>query len=152
MEHPSLSRYHCILQFNTDGDAFIYDLNSAHGTRLNKQRIQPRVYIPLRNGDQLRFGESTRICIFETEKENEELETEHLIRRRQKQQGSSYTSIGAVEDEEDEGITWGFREDAEEEPDEEEDENETGKGKRTGDAALIDIAQEKMMAEDASKS
>lgn len=45
----------------------------------------------------------------------------------------------------------GFREDAIEEPDQDEDEESGGKGKKSADADLINIAQEKMMAEEASK-
>ncbi|CDS11397.1 hypothetical protein LRAMOSA03660 [Lichtheimia ramosa] len=150
MEHPSISRYHAVLQFNHDGNAFIYDMDSAHGTRLNKQRIPPRIHLPLRPGDQLRFGESTRICIFETDKElDEDLEEEHV--RKQAKRAISVQSLAPRDQEEDEGATWGFREDAIEEPDQDEDEESGGKGKKSADADLINIAQEKMMAEEAKR-
>lgn len=45
----------------------------------------------------------------------------------------------------------GFAEDAVEEPDEDDEEESGGKGKKSADADLINIAQEKMMAEEASK-
>ncbi|KAG5456268.1 MAG: hypothetical protein BJ554DRAFT_4037, partial [Olpidium bornovanus] len=60
----SISRYHAVLQFFADGTAHIYDLGSAHGTKLNKRPIAPRSYQRLRIGDQLRFGESTRSYCF----------------------------------------------------------------------------------------
>ncbi|KAI7880630.1 SMAD/FHA domain-containing protein [Lichtheimia hyalospora FSU 10163] len=149
MEHPSISRYHAVLQFNHDGNAFIYDMDSAHGTRLNKQRVPPRIHLPLRPGDQLRFGESTRICIFETDKElDEDLEQEHV--RKEAKRAISVQSLAPRDQEDDEGATWGFAEDAIEEPDQDEDE-ESGKGKKSADADLINIAQEKMMAEEAKR-
>ena len=43
--------------------AFIYDPGSTHGTFLNKQRIKPRVYVPLAVGHTLRFGTSSRIHV-----------------------------------------------------------------------------------------
>lgn len=42
---------------------YIYDLDSTHGTFVNKVRIKPRVYTALKNGDFLRFGASTRMYI-----------------------------------------------------------------------------------------
>lgn len=52
MAHPTVSRYHAILQFRSTFSAsddkkgfYLFDLGSTHGTFLNKQRIQPRTYI-----------------------------------------------------------------------------------------------------------
>jgi len=39
---------------------YIIDLESANGTYLNNDKIEPRRYIELRQGDCLRFAESTR--------------------------------------------------------------------------------------------
>ncbi|KAI9479616.1 SMAD/FHA domain-containing protein [Zychaea mexicana] len=157
MEHPSISRYHAVIQFNHDGNAFIYDLDSAHGTRVNKQRIAPRTHIPLQPGDQVRFGESTRICIFDTDQqldEEEEIEKEEAIRHRSRaamtQHAAEERNIAAEE----EGISWGFQEDAVEEPDEDDEEEEgeqNQEGPRSGDADLIDVVKEKMMSEDAKR-
>lgn len=62
LEHPSASRLHAVLQFNGDTrEAFIYDPGSTHGTFLNKQRIKPKVYVPLAVGHTLRFGTSSRL-------------------------------------------------------------------------------------------
>jgi len=81
--HPTVSRLHAVLQFaaNADGDAsastsastpsppepaaplYLYDLGAAHGTFLNKRRVEARTYIGLRVGDMLRFGQSTRLYI-----------------------------------------------------------------------------------------
>ncbi|KAI9275536.1 SMAD/FHA domain-containing protein [Phascolomyces articulosus] len=161
MEHPSVSRYHAVIQFKNDGKAFIYDLDSAHGTRVNKQRISPRTYISLKPGDQVRFGESTRLCIFETDQlldEEEEIEKEEAIRHRSRAAMTQHAAeegdlVQTEKEEEDQGISWGFQEDAEEEPDEDEgDESEEGGQQSTSaDAELINVVKEKMMAEDAKR-
>ena len=39
---------------------YIIDLQSANGTLLNNERIEAQRYIELREGDCLKFGESTR--------------------------------------------------------------------------------------------
>ena len=49
VEHPSSSRLHAVVQFNSEtGDAFLFDAGSAHGTLLNRRRIKPRVHVPLK--------------------------------------------------------------------------------------------------------
>ena len=42
------------------GDLYIYDLDSVHGTFLNRIRIQPASYVPIHNGDFITFGASRR--------------------------------------------------------------------------------------------
>ncbi|KAI8884405.1 SMAD/FHA domain-containing protein [Backusella circina FSU 941] len=156
MEHPSISRYHAIIQFNTDGEAFLYDMNSAHGTLINKKAAPSRQYVLLKPGDQLRFGESTRICIFESKKpydpeaELEEKKKEYLRQKlaRAKAENEDQT--------EDQGISWGFGEDAEEdeEPEEEDEEEREERDARIGkalDADLIDIEAEKMASEETKR-
>lgn len=65
MEHGSISRYHAVLQFGPEG-AFIFDLGSAHGTFVNKGRVESRRYILLPPDTVLRFGESTRLYALST--------------------------------------------------------------------------------------
>lgn len=49
LEHPSISRLHAVIQFKReDGLPYLYDAGSVHGTSLNKKRIKPKVYAPLR--------------------------------------------------------------------------------------------------------
>ncbi|CAD6188124.1 unnamed protein product [Caenorhabditis auriculariae] len=67
LEHPSISRYHSILQFGEDTMAksgrgwHIYDMGSTHGTKVNKNRLPPKQYIRLYIGHVLQFGGSTRL-------------------------------------------------------------------------------------------
>ena len=71
MEHPSLSRYHAVVQHckqkNEKHDIgwYLYDLGSTHGTWLNKQKIQPRIYHRLKVGHVVKFGGSTRLHILQ---------------------------------------------------------------------------------------
>lgn len=70
-EHPSLSRYHAILQYSngqTDPAKYpegfyIYDLNSTHGTFLNKTRLKPNEYIKIELDNMFKLGLSTRLFI-----------------------------------------------------------------------------------------
>ncbi|DBB07161.1 TPA: hypothetical protein ACH3X1_011731 [Trebouxia sp. C0004] len=64
LEHPSISRLHAVLQFSATGESFLYDAGSAHGSFLNKQRLKPQVHVPVRVGDMIRFGLSTRLYLF----------------------------------------------------------------------------------------
>lgn len=75
LEHPSVSRYHAVLQHRVSGPEaecdghgpgfYLYDLGSTHGTFLNKTRIPPRTYCRVHVGHVLRFGGSTRLFVFQ---------------------------------------------------------------------------------------
>lgn len=69
LEHASVSRYHAIIQFAKEG-AFLYDLNSTHGSFLNKQKVEPQVFVPIPPDSILKFGESTRSYIFSATRRN----------------------------------------------------------------------------------
>jgi pSer/pThr/pTyr-binding forkhead associated (FHA) protein len=94
-----------VIQFNEDGQGYLYDLDSGYGTTLNKKKIAPRTYTPIHSGDQIRFGESTRLCIFETEKPRteDELEEEEatLLRHRTRAADVEHAAEGDQE-----GISW----------------------------------------------
>ncbi|KAH9828429.1 SMAD/FHA domain-containing protein [Teratosphaeria destructans] len=72
LDHPSVSKQHAVLQFRhlTATDAYggtrgrvkpyLIDLESANGTRLNGEALDPRRYVELRDGDVVAFGESER--------------------------------------------------------------------------------------------
>lgn len=71
-EHPSISKQHAVIQFryiekrNEFGDKigkvkpYLIDLESANGTKLNKEEIPPSRYLELRDKDLVQFGDSTR--------------------------------------------------------------------------------------------
>lgn len=142
-----------MIQFNEDGDAYIYDLDSAHGTKVNKKTIPGREYVLLHPGDQIRFGESTRICIFDSEKPYDP-ETEMAAKR----EAALRKKIAEAKHvEEEEGISWGFGEDAVEEPDEDDVEEYKNQQDiedaldKSGDASLLNIEATKMAIEDAKR-
>lgn len=134
LDHPSSSRLHAIVQFNAkDGAAFLYDPGSTHGTSLNKKRIPPNEHVPLHVGDQLVFGESSRVHILggpadlmpeegPSREQRRQAAAMELYRRRKEREAEVAKSqmaaaiakgaAGAA------GVTWGMREDAEEEIDE----------------------------------
>ena len=72
MDHPSLSRYHAIIQHcaktNSEGHDlgwYLYDLDSTHGTWVNKSKVSPREFHRLRVGYVVKFGGSTRLYILQ---------------------------------------------------------------------------------------
>ncbi len=49
LEHPSISRLHAVIQFGgPDGLPSLYDAGSVHGSFINKKRVKPNVYAPLK--------------------------------------------------------------------------------------------------------
>jgi len=64
LEHPSISREHCLLQFReTTGQVYMYDLGSGHGTFINKKRIPAKEYVELMVGDTFVLGASSRMHV-----------------------------------------------------------------------------------------
>lgn len=105
-EHPSVSRYHAIVQYCKGDDThpkgfYLYDLGSTHGTFLNKSPIKPKIYYKLKVGYILKFGGSSRLHIFQGPEDEEEIETKKL-----EEKNENVCSWGmaedAVEDEESE--------------------------------------------------
>ncbi|OQR69107.1 coiled-coil protein-like [Tropilaelaps mercedesae] len=87
MEHPSISRFHAVLQYGkpdphaTDsakhlGGFYLFDLGSTHGTQLNKQLIDAKSYRRVHVGHHMKFGFSSRTFILEGPVEDEEAESE----------------------------------------------------------------------------
>lgn len=82
LEHPSVSRYHAVLQHRASGleeesdghgqGFYLYDLGSTHGTFLNKTRIPPRTYCRVHVGHVLRFGGSTRLFLLQVSRKIED--------------------------------------------------------------------------------
>ncbi|XP_065346068.1 kanadaptin [Cloeon dipterum] len=139
MNHPSTSRYHAVLQYRSESEAdnpkgfYIYDLKSTHGTFMNKQKLKPEVFAPVRVGHMLQIGGSTRMLILQGPEEDEEPEspftvTELIQQKREKElekqrmEALRLAEEKAMEekrkiDEENAGIDWGMGEDADEETD-----------------------------------
>lgn len=153
LAHPTISRFHAILQYRpkmaqqlSEGDNnddaeelqdnnenigppdgwYIYDLDSTHGTFLNKQRLPPKVYIRIKVGHMLRLGASTRSFILQGPAEDEEPESELSVTelKAKRQQELEQAELErkrlaeeAIERAKNEGCSWGMSEDAEEETD-----------------------------------
>ena len=59
LNHPSISKKHAKIEYDTQtNDAFLIDLNSAHGTFINDMKLTPNQSIKLKSGDILYFGQS----------------------------------------------------------------------------------------------
>ena len=76
LEHPSVSRYHAVIQHKTSDTSnsekgfYIYDLGSTHGTIVNKSPLEPRRYYRLRVGYVFKFGGSSRLFILQVSRFN----------------------------------------------------------------------------------
>ncbi|GFR62225.1 kanadaptin [Elysia marginata] len=136
LEHPSLSRYHAIVQYSVISTEthqkgwYVYDLDSTHGTWLNKKKITPKVYHRLRVGYMLKFGGSSRLHILQGPSEDTEEESEMSITELKEQkdrlvreaqllrQAEMQKEMERIEADkkafEDSGCAWGMADDAEE--------------------------------------
>lgn len=137
-------------------------MDSAHGTKVNKKPIPGREYVQLKPGDQIRFGESTRLCIFESEKpydpEAEAEERRQIVLKKRLAKARGELQSDQTENVESEGISWGFQEDAQEEDDDEDDNGVENSVQdieanldKSGDASLLNVEAEKMAVEDAKR-
>jgi pSer/pThr/pTyr-binding forkhead associated (FHA) protein len=69
LEHPTVSRYHAIVQYKSEFEhgqppgLYLYDCGSTHGTFMNKKRLEPRVYVRMKIGYIIKFGQSIRLYI-----------------------------------------------------------------------------------------
>ncbi|KAK0584085.1 hypothetical protein LWI29_007387 [Acer saccharum] len=127
LEHPTISRFHAVIQFRKSGAAYLYDVGSTHGTFVNKNQVKKRVYVDLHVGDVIRFGQSSRLYIFQGPSELMPVEKDLKIIRESKMQQEMI-------DREDslrrarmnsslaDGISWGMGEDAIEEAEDDDDE------------------------------
>ncbi|KAM7280200.1 hypothetical protein ACFE04_007334 [Oxalis oulophora] len=127
LEHPTISRFHAVIQFKRRGDAYLYDLGSTHGTSINKKLVEKRVYVDLHVGDIIRFGQSTRMYIFQGPTElmppETDLKTVKKVKMRQQwlDREASLKRARAEASLAD-GISWGLGEDAIEEAEDDADE------------------------------
>lgn len=95
MEHPSLSRHHAVLQFS-NGTAesypkgwYLFDLDSTHGTWINKNKVPAKKYHRLHVDYVVKYGGSTRLFILHgpnTDREEEsELSVAEMKEQRERQ-------------------------------------------------------------------
>lgn len=154
MAHPTISRYHAVLQYRPEVTAkdqnnsdssdddddnasnseqiaqkpqiekgwYLYDLNSTHGSFVNKMKVPPKTYVRLRVGYMLKFGASTRIYIlqgpdFDEEAESELTITEMKELKLKKEQEAKEKLLEEEKRIEEQGISWGMTDDADEETD-----------------------------------
>ncbi|CAN1244359.1 SLC4A1AP [Linum perenne] len=127
LEHPTVSRFHAVLQFKRSGDAYLYDVGSTHGTFINKSQVEKRVYVALHVGDVIRFGQSSRLYIFQGPQDlmppeanrkvlrNVRVQQEMLDREASLHRARMESSLA-------DGISWGMDEDAIEEAEDDTDE------------------------------
>nr|XP_043606251.1 kanadaptin [Erigeron canadensis] len=127
LEHPTISRFHAVIQYNKSGDAFLYDLSSTHGTFKNKNQVKQKVYVELHVGDVLQFGLSSRLYIFQgpselmpPEKDLKSIRSVKMGQERRDMEASLRRAKreAALAD----GISWGMDEDAFEENEDDLDE------------------------------
>ncbi|XP_074845911.1 kanadaptin isoform X2 [Carettochelys insculpta] len=137
LEHPSVSRHHAVLQYRGQDQPgfYVYDLDSTHGTFLNKARLPPRTYCRVRVGHSLRFGGSSRLFVLQGPKEDQDSESELTVTQlkalhEQQQAKLEKTMLGEDSDEDEQeekeekrnesnqsndlSCSWGMGEDAEE--------------------------------------
>ncbi|TKW20968.1 hypothetical protein SEVIR_4G193100v4 [Setaria viridis] len=120
LEHPTVSRFHAVLQFRNDGKVFLYDLGSTHGSFINKSQVKKKLYTEIHVGDVIRFGQSSRLYIFQgpselmpPEKDMQKLRDAKIQQDMLDREASvlrAKTQAALAE-----GISWGMAEDAIEE-------------------------------------
>ncbi|KAL1322919.1 hypothetical protein AAHE18_14G232800 [Arachis hypogaea] len=127
LEHPTISRFHAVLQFKRNGDAYLYDLGSTHGTFLNKNQVEKNTYVDLHVGDVIRFGQSSRLFIFQGPSElmppeiNKKFIREMKMREVMLDKEASLQRA-RLEASLSDGVSWGMGEDAIEEEEDDVDE------------------------------
>jgi len=136
-EHPSLSRYHAVLQFKTNPSPekpvgfYLFDLDSTHGSFHNKKKCFPKTFYRLRVGHMLKFGGSTRTVLLQGPEDDEEEESDLSVtelkalaaEKAQKKAEEEQERIKKLEEMEaaeegrrneelSKGISWGMEDDA----------------------------------------
>ncbi|XP_041350933.1 kanadaptin-like isoform X2 [Gigantopelta aegis] len=136
LEHPSLSRYHAVLQYCQDHTDehnkgwYLYDLDSTHGTWVNKIKVKPKVYHRVRVGHVVKFGGSTRLHVLQGPEDDQEEESSLSVtelkeqREHHKREAEVLRQADMQEEQlrvdleqqrhDSEGCSWGIGEDAEE--------------------------------------
>ncbi|VDP92149.1 unnamed protein product [Echinostoma caproni] len=131
MAHPSISRLHAVLQYgrpplsiaktsaaHVDSPGwYLQDLDSTHGTFVNKRRLPSGRFVRIHVGHVIRFGCSTRLYLLsgpdeDTEQESPQSWTElkqafYARKLAQEQQLNKLTGLTTTQDV-DPGCDWGF--------------------------------------------
>ncbi|GMR41490.1 hypothetical protein PMAYCL1PPCAC_11685, partial [Pristionchus mayeri] len=126
LEHPSISRYHAVLQYGSDRMSkgkpgwYIYDMGSTHGSKLNKNTLSANQYQRVQVGMMLRFGGSTRLFNMVGPEEDVEPEwdcsptemkeriAKKALERKLAKQAKEEMEREAAEAREAEGCNWGM--------------------------------------------
>eukprot|EP00090_Calanus_glacialis_P045206 TRINITY_DN8245_c0_g1_i1.p1 TRINITY_DN8245_c0_g1~~TRINITY_DN8245_c0_g1_i1.p1 ORF type:complete len:740 (-),score=270.81 TRINITY_DN8245_c0_g1_i1:59-2278(-) len=136
-EHPSLSRYHAVLQFKTNPSPekpvgfYLFDLDSTHGSFHNKKKCFPKTFYRLRVGHMLKFGGSTRTVLLQGPEEDEEEESDLSVtelkalsaekaKKKAEEEQEKLKKLEELEEAEEgrhqeemsKGISWGMEDDA----------------------------------------
>jgi len=53
---PNLSKLHARIRLEADGGFALSDSGSKNGTSVNGKRLEPKEYVALKHGDEIRFG------------------------------------------------------------------------------------------------
>ncbi|XP_019768741.1 kanadaptin isoform X2 [Dendroctonus ponderosae] len=133
-EHPSVSRYHVLLQYRKDPSEsepqgfYLYDLSSTHGTFVNgRNKLKPKTYMRYRVGHVFRVGTSKRHYILTGPETDQEEESELTITELKQLKAQKLKEIEdrlkqreierhlKIKQEEDRGIDWGMGEEANDE-------------------------------------
>nr|XP_014284595.1 kanadaptin isoform X2 [Halyomorpha halys] len=139
MAHPTVSRYHAVLQYRgvPDGDLdkgfYLYDLDSTHGTFLNKGRLKPKIYARIKVGHMIKFGCSTRFFLLQGPEYDEEEESDLTLTELKEKRKLELEEKARQEEEElrlkieeeerekqlieERGVSWGLGDDADVEED-----------------------------------
>lgn len=59
LAHPTVSRWHAALLHADDGQLYVFDFGSAHGTRTFSKPLCSNMAVPIKPGAMLRFGDET---------------------------------------------------------------------------------------------
>jgi pSer/pThr/pTyr-binding forkhead associated (FHA) protein len=70
LTNPTISRTHCVLQYQNNESLFLYDLNSVYGTFINGEKINPLKYYKLKSGDIFKLRNSKKMFILNRESDD----------------------------------------------------------------------------------
>lgn len=130
LDHPSISRQHAVFQFRDDGALLLFDFNSGNGTFINKTEMSKSTYQRLHIGDFIKFGASTRqyiVCGEEDSQKLPEYDSKNMENYRKQLELKSEkallkkSAINAEKKALDTEVSWGFGEDAVNDPESDED-------------------------------